>query len=164
MKRIICIALMLFVSLSICTVQAEQEQKVWEKLQELNWCLFEKELRQGRFETWTVEDKHAWNQLEIEAGYTDTKVIHGLPDEKSMPQAEALAVAQTLYLKANPDAMESAYYRGVEITYNVIDPKSPLWEFVFVSSNAGGFYARFPVHINAYTQDVVFVYRSPSNG
>lgn len=170
MKRMICIALMLFVLLPICTVQAQQkqgvtaEQKTWEKLQELNWALFEKELQQGKFETWPIEEKHAWNLLEIEAGYTNPNVLHGLPDDKSMPREEALAIAQSLFEKAHPDAINSSYYRGVEITYNVIDPSSPQWEFVFVSSNAGGFFLRFPVRINAYTQEVTEVKKTSSNG
>lgn len=164
MKKLICIFLLLIFLLPVWAAQAQEERKTWQKLEELNWYLFEKELLQGPFDTWPIEDKHAWNEMEIQAGYTSPHVIHGLPDEKSMAQEEALAVAEQIFENAKPGAMNSPSYRGVYITYNVIDPDKPLWEFVFVLSNSGGFFTEFPVHINAYTQDVVYVNRQPSIG
>lgn len=104
--------------------------------------------------------------------------MYGLPDEKAMTEAEALALAERALVEVlGRDAEEVPFYtHRMHTYYDITDPEKPLWKFFFQMPNEYdsdkayaadlvAYYGKngerrlnYKVEINAYTGEIVNAY------
>ena len=125
------VAILLLLMLCPIFALAADTMEPWQTLETLNWELFEQELEKGYFGSWSTEEQYAWQQKEIEAGYTPSEGLLGLPNEKSIKREEAIDMAKEAFGAMLTEGHSPIQEYILDCRYIVDDAEKPIWKISF---------------------------------
>lgn len=150
-------ALLLSVSLyslaDMAAITEEQIAAIYEQLAKL-------EEENGKFYTWTIEEKYQWQEDNWHIIKERETSILGLPREEDIDENEARIIALTSIQKkyGSIEVYPGPTHEGSEsVQYIVNDPHGRVWKFDFFLYNVGGRIGTFHVTIDAKTGIVIEV-------
>lgn len=116
----------------------------------------------GPFRQWSLEQKAAFNQLQIALGVptSDDTFIHGVPGEDDLPWYTALSIAREAFEGTFGLTVEALDGYAAQYTFNIIDPDNPIWKIELLAMVDGepASEAAYTAYVLSRTGEVAALY------